>query len=87
MSFILDALKKSEADRQQQGGSDFANIPAGSESPGAPRWLWGLGLLLAVVLVAFMTGRIPWPYGILILVLLMIARVSYLKSGKAGRRH
>ena len=46
-----------------------------------------LGLLLAVVLVAFMTGRIPWPYGILVLVLLMIARVSYLKSGKAGRRH
>ncbi|MEJ2309932.1 MAG: hypothetical protein P8Z78_11530 [Gammaproteobacteria bacterium] len=45
-----------------------------------------LALLLAVVLVAFMTGRIPWPYGILILIVLMIARVSYLQSRKSGRR-
>lgn len=48
MSFILDALKKSENERQQQGTSDFATIPSGSESPGAPRWLWVLALLLAV---------------------------------------
>lgn len=48
MSFILDALKKSETERQQQGPSDFANVPSGGESPGAPRWLWVLGLLLAV---------------------------------------
>jgi len=48
MSFILDALKKSETERQQQGPSDFVNIPSGSESPGAPRWLWALGVLLAV---------------------------------------
>ena len=48
MSFILDALKKSETERQQQGPSDFANVPSGGESPGAPRWLWVLGVLLAV---------------------------------------
>lgn len=48
MSFILDALKKSETDRQQQGASDFANVPSSNESPGAPRWLWVLGFLLAV---------------------------------------
>jgi general secretion pathway protein B len=48
MSFILDALKKSETERQQQGPSDFVNIPSGSESSGAPRWLWALGVLLAV---------------------------------------
>ena len=54
MSFILDALKKSETDRQQQGGSDFANIPSSSESPGAPRWLWVLGLLLAVNLAVLL---------------------------------
>ena len=48
MSFILDALKKSETERQQQGPSDFVNIPSGSESPRAPRWLWALGVLLAV---------------------------------------
>ena len=48
MSFILDALKKSETDRQQQGPSDFANVPSGTESPGTPRWLWVLAVLLAV---------------------------------------
>lgn len=51
MSFILDALKKSETERQQQGSSDFANVPSSTESPGVPRWLWALGLLLAVNLV------------------------------------
>ena len=54
MSFILDALKKSETDRQQQGGSDFANIPSSSEAHGAPRWLWALGLLLAVNLAVLL---------------------------------
>ena len=54
MSFILDALKKSETDRQQQGGSDFANIPSSSEASGAPRWLWALGLLLAVNLAVLL---------------------------------
>jgi general secretion pathway protein B len=54
MSFILDALKKSETERQQQGGSDFANVPSSSESPGAPRWLWVLGLLLAVNLAVLL---------------------------------
>jgi general secretion pathway protein B len=48
MSFILDALKKSETERQQQGPSDFANVPSSTESPRAPRWLWVLALLLAV---------------------------------------
>src|SRR5210317_845835 len=48
MSFILDALKKSEIERQQQGPSDFANVPSSDESPRAPRWLWVLALLLAI---------------------------------------
>ncbi|NIR62045.1 MAG: hypothetical protein GWO02_22445, partial [Gammaproteobacteria bacterium] len=54
MSFILDALKKSETERQQQGPSDFTNVPTGSESPGAPRWLWALGALLAVNLAVLL---------------------------------
>ena len=48
MSFILDALKKSETDRQQQGSAEFAAVPTSSRREGAPRWLWVLGLLLAV---------------------------------------
>ena len=54
MSFILDALKKSETERQQQGPSDFANVPSSQESTGAPRWLWVLGLLLAVNLAVLL---------------------------------
>ena len=54
MSFILDALKKSETERQQQGPSDFANVPSSTESPGVPRWLWVLGLLLAVNLAVLL---------------------------------
>ena len=54
MSFILDALKKSETERQEQGPSEFANIPASTDSPGVPRWLWVLGLLLAVNLVVLL---------------------------------
>ena len=54
MSFILDALKKSETERQQKGPSDFANVPASAESPGAPRWLWALALLLAINLAVLL---------------------------------
>ncbi len=48
MSFILDALKKSETDRQEQGSAEFANVPSSDDSPGVPRWLWVLGFLLAI---------------------------------------
>ncbi|MDJ0908904.1 MAG: general secretion pathway protein GspB [Woeseiaceae bacterium] len=48
MSFILDALKKSENERQQQSDSEFATVPSGSDNPGMPRWLWVLGALLVV---------------------------------------
>lgn len=48
MSFILDALKKSETERQQQGSAEFAAIPTNPGSVSLPRWLWIVGLLLAV---------------------------------------
>jgi len=51
MSFILDALKKSETDRQQQGSAEFAGVPTSTRRENPPRWLWALGLLLAVNLV------------------------------------
>ena len=54
MSFILDALKKSETERQQQGPSDFASVPTSEESPRAPRWLWVLAALLAVNLAVLL---------------------------------
>ena len=48
MSFILDALKKSENERQQQADTEFAAVPSSPDTPGAPKWLWILGLLLAL---------------------------------------
>ena len=55
MSFILDALKKSESDRQQQTGAEFSGVPTSSGNPQSLKWLWILGLLLAVNFV-FLAG-------------------------------
>jgi len=54
MSFILDALKKSETERQQQGPAEFTGVPTSSGRQSAPRWLWVLGVLLAVNLAVLL---------------------------------
>jgi general secretion pathway protein B len=54
MSFILDALKKSETDRQQQTSSEFASVPSSSGNPNSLKWLWILGALLLVNAVALL---------------------------------
>jgi general secretion pathway protein B len=51
MSFILDALKKSENDRQEQAEAEFATVPSSPDAPAAPRWLWILGGLLTINIV------------------------------------
>ena len=60
MSFILDALKKSETDRQQKGSAEFAGVPTSTRRESVPRWLWVLGLLLAVNL-AVLIGLLMRP--------------------------
>ena len=69
MSFILDALKKSESDRQQQNSPDFTQVPTGSDRSSSSRWLLIVGVLLAinVIVLSFVilkpdatsTGTIP----------------------------
>ncbi len=62
MSFILDALKKSENERQSNAPPQFATVPADPDSPGTPRWLWVLGGLLLInlfVVVALLTRESP----------------------------
>lgn len=54
MSFILDALKKSENERQEQGSAEFANVPTSTDEPRGTQWLWLLGLLLLINLAVLM---------------------------------
>ena len=49
MSFILDALRKSETERQHKGSAEFASVPTSEDRrEGPPAWLWVLGALLLV---------------------------------------
>lgn len=55
MSFILDALKKSETDRQSQGSAEFSGVPTRPQPERLPRWLWLVALLLAINLVVLIS--------------------------------
>ena len=65
MSFILDALKKSEADRQGKSSPGIADVPTAVSPSGAPRWLWivvallGINLLVLMVVLLRPTGVGP----------------------------
>ena len=48
MSFILDALRKSEIERQRQSGPSMAEFPVAREDRRLPIALIAIGLLLAV---------------------------------------
>jgi general secretion pathway protein B len=48
MSFILDALKKSETDRQRQNGPALFEVRVAPPRNGLPLWAMGLAALLAV---------------------------------------
>jgi general secretion pathway protein B len=60
VSFILDALRKSELERQRQTGPGFVELRPVTTRSGFPVWAVALGALLAinlVVLVFFMLRR------------------------------
>lgn len=64
MSFILDALKKSETERQRRDTPGIASIPETSQKPSNARWPWIVGGLLVinlVVLAAIMMQPGPTP--------------------------
>jgi len=52
MSFILDALKKSETDRQQKTSPGIADVPSATRRASTPPWLPALAVLLLVNLMA-----------------------------------
>ena len=49
MSFILDALRKSEHERQDRAGPDLAHVRVAHEGEGVPRWVIVLGALLLLI--------------------------------------
>src|SRR5262245_50107086 len=51
MSFILDALRKSEHERQRQSGPGIADLRPASARSGLPLWAVALGALLAINLI------------------------------------
>jgi len=61
MSFILDALKKSESDRQRQSGPALFEVKVAPPRSRLPPWALALALLLAVnaAVVAWMLLRHP----------------------------
>ena len=64
MSFILDALKKSETERQQQGSAEFSSVPTSSKKSNPARWLWLLAVLLGInfaVLIGILVRSEPGP--------------------------
>ena len=62
MSFILDALRKSEHERQRQAGPSIADLPIARQAARTPPWIWvALGALLTVnvIVVAWLLLREP----------------------------
>lgn len=62
MSFILDALRKSEHERQRQLGPSIAELPVARPAPRVPAWVWvALAALLTlnVATVAWFMTRDP----------------------------
>jgi general secretion pathway protein B len=60
VSFILDALRKSEHERQRQLGPSIAELPVARPAPRVPPWVWvALAALLTlnVALVAWFLAR------------------------------
>ncbi len=48
MSFILDALKKSEAERLRRGTPGFADVPDKPQEKSATHWVWVVAVLIVV---------------------------------------
>ena len=51
MSFILDALRKSEAERQRQNAPGFVNVPDGAKRQSGKKWILLVAGLLSINLI------------------------------------
>lgn len=60
MSFILDALKKSESDRQGKNRPENAYTPTGTGNSSPSRWLMFVGILLSINVIVVLLVTL-WP--------------------------
>lgn len=51
MSFILDALKKSEAERLRQDAPGFSDVPGTAKEKSASHWIWIVVVLISINIV------------------------------------
>ncbi|MDX1562745.1 MAG: hypothetical protein R3305_07445, partial [Gammaproteobacteria bacterium] len=60
MSFILDALRKSESERQRDEVASVTRTPLAPAKARTPAWVWGLiatlSIALAAISVAWLSG-------------------------------
>jgi general secretion pathway protein B len=61
MSFILDALRKSENARQRNGGPALAEVPFARRREGRPWWVWAIAALLGINLVVLLVVLLRSP--------------------------
>jgi len=61
MSFILDALKKSEIERQRQSVPGLIDVPAVPLRRGIPAWVWVLAALLGINVAVLLVVLIRSP--------------------------
>jgi general secretion pathway protein B len=61
MSFILDALKKSESDRQRQNGPALFEVKVAPRRVGLPLWAVAIGVLLGINLIIVMWMLLKHP--------------------------
>ena len=48
MSFILDAWKKSEAERLRQDTPGFSGLPGSAPEKSTPHWIWIVAALVVI---------------------------------------
>lgn len=61
MSFILDALRKSENARQRNGGPALAEVPYARRREGRPWWVWAIAALLGINLIVLLVVLLRSP--------------------------
>jgi len=61
MSFILDALRKSENARQRHSGPALTEVPFGRRREGRPWWVWAIAALLGINLIVLLVVLLRSP--------------------------